>query len=191
MLAAAISTQMILHQVIALGLPVPLGVRFETSGQDLVGMVEMYGPLVAASPLDCLFGRCPGAEVYSGSKNAWLCDWRSRRPLVAAGHHVCGVRTSSAARDQDFPGSRGPSRGRSGRRPAIRAAEPTARERLVLGWSLGIGNARLPRRAHAWYTAKSLAGSRSASASGPTETGTTPACAPTACPGRDTAHRRR
>ena len=49
LLAAAISTQLILHEVVSLGLPVPFSVRFDTTLQDLVGMAGMYLPIVAAS----------------------------------------------------------------------------------------------------------------------------------------------
>ena len=49
LLAAAFSTQVILHQVADLGLPVPLTVRMDTTLEDLIGMLPMYLPIVAVS----------------------------------------------------------------------------------------------------------------------------------------------
>lgn len=51
LLAAIISTQMILHQVAQFDLPIPLNVRLDTTLHDLIGMMQMYAPLVAASLL--------------------------------------------------------------------------------------------------------------------------------------------
>ena len=49
LLAAAFSTQVILYQVADLGLPISLGVRLDTTLEDLLGMMPMYLPFVAAS----------------------------------------------------------------------------------------------------------------------------------------------
>lgn len=49
LLAATFSTQIILHQVAELGLPVSLIVRLDTTFKDLLGMLPMYLPFVAAS----------------------------------------------------------------------------------------------------------------------------------------------
>ncbi len=49
LLAAAFSTQVILHQVADLGLPISLSVRLDTTLEDLLAMLPMYLPFVAAS----------------------------------------------------------------------------------------------------------------------------------------------
>ena len=50
-LGALVSTQMILAEVAALGLPVPAGVRASATLHDLAGMAATYLPLVALSLL--------------------------------------------------------------------------------------------------------------------------------------------
>lgn len=54
LLASALSTQVVLHQVADLGMPVSLRVRLDTTLQDLLGMLQAYLPLVAASLLVAL-----------------------------------------------------------------------------------------------------------------------------------------
>ena len=49
LLAATFSTQVILYQVADLGLPISLSVRLDTTLEDLIGMLPMYLPIVAAS----------------------------------------------------------------------------------------------------------------------------------------------
>lgn len=51
LVASIISTQMILHQVARFELPIPFDVRLDTTLHDLMGMMQMYLPLVAASLL--------------------------------------------------------------------------------------------------------------------------------------------
>ena len=53
-LAAIASTQMILHQVAALGMPVSLGERSAATLHDLAGMAVAYLPLIGASLLVAL-----------------------------------------------------------------------------------------------------------------------------------------
>ncbi len=49
LLAAAMSTQVILHQVADLGLPVSLRVRLDATFEDLLAMAQTYLPMVAGS----------------------------------------------------------------------------------------------------------------------------------------------
>ena len=54
LLAAAFSTQVILHQVAELGMPITLSVRLATTLRDMFGMLPVYLPFVAVSLLIAL-----------------------------------------------------------------------------------------------------------------------------------------
>jgi hypothetical protein len=69
LLASLVATQSVVSQLAGMGIPISLGERLQMSARDLVGMVQMFLPLIAAGFLVAL--------SVAGLLGRYRPDWRA------------------------------------------------------------------------------------------------------------------